>query len=104
MQWDLDENASTKGGLSSYFRTAVLLERNDNSPFTAHFGIETKVNMITDFARKVKELVGLNPKDEPVIFDPEKASTSPNNTKSRKDNLLELCTFTPPTGNVTQTG
>ena len=108
VQWDLDENASTKSGLPSYFRTAVLLERKDDSPFTAYFGIETKVDMFTDFTRKVKELAGLNPKDEPVIFNPAKASSSPtispNNMKSRKDNLLELCTFTPPTGNVAQTG
>lgn len=108
VQWDLDENASTKSGLPSYFRTAVLLERKDDSPFTAHFGIETKVDMFTDFTRKVKELAGLNPKDEPVIFNPAKASSSPtispNNMKSWKENLLDLCTFTTPTGNVAQIG
>lgn len=108
VQWDVDENASMKSGLPSHFRTAVLLERNDNSRFTARFSIETKADMLTELASKVREFMGRNPKDEPVIFDPKQASTSstisPNNMESRKNELLELCTFTPHTGNVAQAG
>ncbi|ODM18140.1 hypothetical protein SI65_06011 [Aspergillus cristatus] len=108
VQWDVDENALMKSGLPSYFRTAVLLERNDDSRFIAQFSIETKADMLTELASQVRELMGRNPKDEPVIFDPEQQSTSsaisPSNMESWKNKLLELCTFTPHTGKVAQTG
>lgn len=108
VQWDVDENASMKSSLPSHFHTAVLLEQNNNSPFTAQFGIETKADMLTELASKMREFMGKNPKDEPVNFDPKQASTSPtispNNMESQKNKLLELCTFAPHTGNVAQTG
>ena len=64
--------------------------------------------MLTELASKVREYMGQNPKEKPVVFNPKQASTSstisPNNMESRKSELLELCTFTPHTGNVAQTG
>lgn len=96
-QWDVHENASTKSGLPSHFRTAVFLECKEDSPFTAHFSIDMKVGMFDKFAKEVNEVAGWNPKDETVIFDPKQPlpPIPAKNMEPRNDELLELCTSNP---------
>ncbi|KAL2115414.1 hypothetical protein VTJ04DRAFT_9669 [Mycothermus thermophilus] len=71
-EWRLFENAATKSGLPTFFRTAVLLERRrgDKSRFIATFEIRAQIDDITDAMIGIKRFFGRVPKDDPIIFDP----------------------------------
>jgi hypothetical protein len=96
--WSLMENQSAHTGVPAFFRTAILLKREDDSEFESTFEINVKADMISRFAK----LFGKTPIDDPIIYDP---TIKPTN-KLRKydtDNLddislqeLSLVTFTNP--------
>lgn len=81
-EWHLFENKTTRGGLPTFFSTAVLLERRegDESRFTAHFTIRAEVDSMVDIWNGFKRVVGLLPRDDPIIFDP--------STKSKESGRL----------------
>ncbi len=86
--WTLLENKTTKTGVPTSMRTAVLLKRKDESPFQCVVKIDAKV----DFKSSVERLFGgkgREPKDDPVLFDPELEPTS----NLRKYEIEELGAF-----------
>jgi len=99
--WSLMENQSTKTGVPAFFRTAVLLRREDDGEFESTFEIDVKADMVSRLAK----LFGKTPIDDPIIYDP---TMKPTN-KLREydtDNLddinlqeLSLVAFTNPTEN-----
>jgi hypothetical protein len=96
--WTLMENQSTNTGVPAFFRTAVLLKREDDGEFESTFEIDAKADMKSRLAK----LFGKTPVDDPIIYDP---TMKPTN-KLRQydtDNLddinlqeLSLVTFTNP--------
>ncbi|KAH8911540.1 hypothetical protein BR93DRAFT_924223 [Coniochaeta sp. PMI_546] len=98
VSWTLMENKSTHTGVPAFFRTAVLLKREDDSEFESSFDIKVSADMVSRFA----SLFGKTPIDDPIIYDP----SMPPTNKLRKydtDNLgeidlqeLNLVTFTNP--------
>jgi hypothetical protein len=107
VEWNLFENVTQRSGVPTLVRTAVLLERHegDDTQFTATVSVKEKVDSATDVVRKVKEIAGRIPKDDPVIFDP---NTPPTTTKFGKHNLEsvklhDLCTFSSHVGTEIQT-
>ncbi|KAK4458239.1 hypothetical protein QBC42DRAFT_277227 [Cladorrhinum samala] len=86
-KWVLTENRSTKSGVPSFFRCAILLGRSHNGLFESQVMIEVD----SDWKSKVERLFGSTPRDDPVLFDPE----FPPTNKLRKqgydmDNLESL--------------
>ncbi|KAF2252348.1 hypothetical protein BU26DRAFT_502829 [Trematosphaeria pertusa] len=67
--WSMEENNEKKDGIPSFVRTAVLLRRKENEPFSFTVKIRTDV----DFVSEVKALFGLEKADtiDPVEIDPE---------------------------------
>jgi hypothetical protein len=68
--WTLLENKTTKTGVPAAMRTAVLLKRKDESLFQCVVSIDARV----DFKSTVERVFGgkgREPKDDPVLFDPE---------------------------------
>jgi hypothetical protein len=64
------ENKTTKTGVPAAMRTAVLLKRKDESLFQCVVSIDARV----DFKSTVERVFGgkgREPKDDPVLFDPE---------------------------------
>ncbi|OIW28298.1 hypothetical protein CONLIGDRAFT_371755 [Coniochaeta ligniaria NRRL 30616] len=85
VSWTLMENKSTKTGVPAFFRTAVLLKREDDSEFESSFDIKVSADMASRFA----SLFGKTPIDDPIIYDP----SMPPTNKLRKydtDNLGEI--------------
>ncbi|KAI1739562.1 hypothetical protein F4680DRAFT_138977 [Xylaria scruposa] len=72
VEWNLFENESIRSGVPQYFRTAVLLERRDGDMgrFTAKFSIKTKVDLVENMTNSLKNLIGLQISDDPIIFNP----------------------------------
>ncbi|KAE8440735.1 hypothetical protein EG329_006630 [Mollisiaceae sp. DMI_Dod_QoI] len=72
VEWHLFEDSTHQTGLPTYFRTALLLERRagDKENFTAAFHIKTEIGAVDDVLASVRELFGIIPRDEPVIFSP----------------------------------
>jgi hypothetical protein len=64
--WSLMEDNKQKTGIPKYFRTAILLRRENYDRFQATVDIETS----TDIKSSVAKLFGQIPKDDPIIFDP----------------------------------
>jgi hypothetical protein len=86
--WTLLENKSAKTGVPASMRTAVLLKRKDESPFQC----VVKIHASVDFKSTLERVFGgkgREPKDDPVLFDPELEPT--NNL--RKYDIEELGTF-----------
>ncbi|KAL7621993.1 hypothetical protein AAE478_007494 [Parahypoxylon ruwenzoriense] len=72
VQWNLFENKGQRSGIPRYFRTAVLLNRveSSNECFTADISIKVKVSTFEDTKERVKSFLGLNIKDDPLMFNP----------------------------------
>lgn len=68
--WTLLENKTTKTGAPTAIRTAVLLKRKDESPFQCVVKIDASVDFKSTLER-VFGGKGREPKDDPVLFDPE---------------------------------
>jgi hypothetical protein len=86
--WTLLENQTAKTGVPTSMRTAVLLKRKDESPFQCVVKIDASV----DFKSALERVFGgkgREPKDDPVLFDPELEPT--NNL--RKYDIEELGAF-----------
>jgi hypothetical protein len=86
--WTLLENKSAKTGVPASMRTAVLLKRKDESPFQCVVKIDASVDFKSTLER-VFGGKGREPKDDPVLFDPELEPTS----NLRKYDIEELGTF-----------
>lgn len=86
--WTLLENKSTKTGVPTSMHTAVLLKRKDENPFQCVVKIDASV----DFRSKLERVFGgkgREPKDDPVLFDPE---LEPTNNLQKYD-IEELGAF-----------
>jgi hypothetical protein len=97
-EWQLFENTAVKSGLPTFFRTAVLLERRpwDTAHFTCTFTIRPKIDDLTDAFIGVKRFIGLVPRDDPIIFNPQQeewGSLSKHKNKLDEVALLDLCKF-----------
>lgn len=68
--WTLLENNTTKTGVPSTMRTAILLKRQDEKPFRCTFELEAKVDLMSSIGMRVQKLFGGRPKDDPLLFDP----------------------------------
>ncbi|RKU46267.1 hypothetical protein DL546_006566 [Coniochaeta pulveracea] len=98
VSWTLLENKSTKTGVPAFFRTAVLLKRQDDAEFESEFIIKASVDLVSALSR----LFGRTEVDDPILYDP----TRPPTDKLRKydtDNLedvtlhdLSIVSFTSP--------
>jgi hypothetical protein len=86
--WTLLENKTAKTGVPTSMRTAVLLKRKDENPFQCVVKIDASVDFKSSLER-VFGGKGREPKDDPVLFDPELEPT--NNL--RKYDIQELGAF-----------
>jgi hypothetical protein len=86
--WTLLENQTTKTGVPTSMRTAILLKRKDESPFQCVVKIDASVDFKSTLER-VFGGKGREPRDDPVLFDPELDPT--NNL--RKYEIEELGAF-----------
>jgi len=86
--WTLLENKTTKTGIPTSMRTAILLKRKDESPFQCVVKIDASVDFKSTLER-VFGGKGREPRDDPVLFDPELDPT--NNL--RKYEIEELGAF-----------
>jgi len=86
--WTLLENETTKTGVPSSLRTAILLKRRDEKPFQC----VVKIDVVVDTKSRMERMFGAkgrDPKDDPVLFDPEIEPTN----KLREYDLEELGAF-----------
>ncbi|KAK3987706.1 hypothetical protein QBC44DRAFT_331097 [Cladorrhinum sp. PSN332] len=86
-KWHLSENGSTKSGVPSFLRCAILLERPDDGIFECKVSIDVD----SDWKSKIERLFGSTPRDDPVLFDP--AMDPTNNLRKTGydiDNLEDL--------------
>lgn len=74
VSWTLLENKTMKTGVPRRMRTAVLLKRKDENPFQCIAKIDAVVDLITTLGR-VFGGKGRDPRDDPVLFDPDLDST-----------------------------
>ncbi|EUC29010.1 hypothetical protein COCCADRAFT_29841 [Bipolaris zeicola 26-R-13] len=74
--WSLIENSTTKTGVPSTMRTAILLKRQDEKPFRCDFKIEAKVDAKSSMERSFQKMFGGRPKDDPLLFDPQLPPTN----------------------------
>jgi hypothetical protein len=80
--WTLLENATTQTGVPALMRVAVLLKRVNEEPFQCIVKIKIKA----DFKSSLAALVGSNPVDDPVLFNPLLNST--NNIRNYEEQQL----------------
>jgi hypothetical protein len=67
VSWTLLENKTDKTGVPASMQCAILLRREDDSKFQAHF----KMKIVADTRTTVQSIFKSNPKDDPVLFDPD---------------------------------
>lgn len=67
--WTLLENGTTKTGVPTLLKTAVLLKRTDKSPFQCVVKIDATLDLWSRLGR-VFGGIGRTPTDDPVLFDP----------------------------------
>ncbi|KAK3937216.1 hypothetical protein QBC46DRAFT_416666 [Diplogelasinospora grovesii] len=72
VEWSMEENTSQRSGVPAMLRTAVLLRRKacDDGHFQATVKAECTTSPAQDFVRKLRDLAGMLPRDEPLHFDP----------------------------------
>jgi hypothetical protein len=80
--WTLLENPETKTGVPAAMKAAVLLKRRDEENFECTVSVKAKA----DWRTSIEWLVGSNPPDDPVLFDPTLEPT----TSKYSDMELEL--------------
>ncbi|KAF4466268.1 hypothetical protein FALBO_6894 [Fusarium albosuccineum] len=84
--WTLLENSMTKDGVPEALRGAILLKRRDNkSRFQCDLRITVKTDRWTAFSNLFESI----PLDDPILFDPKKASTDKLRVYET-DNLAEI--------------
>jgi hypothetical protein len=77
--WTMKENKTTKQGIPTRLRTAILLKREilqSKAKFQATVDIEVDADIVSQTGFVIKRLLGKIPKDDPVIFDPAISTTS----------------------------
>lgn len=84
-RWSLMENKSQKSSIPSLLRTAILLRRSSNRRFLGTVEIDCKVDFASSVENAAQRIYGRIPKDDPVVFDPNKAQTTAE--KSQLENL-----------------
>ena len=72
--WTLLANKTTKTGIPALMRTAVLLKRENENPFQCMVNIDAKVDIKSRLERFFGGK-GRDPRDDPVLFQPEMGST-----------------------------
>ncbi|KAI1659490.1 hypothetical protein F4813DRAFT_353126 [Daldinia decipiens] len=72
VSWILHENRSTKTGIPSFLRTAILLKREDNNEFQC----TAEIHVEADWKTELENLFGSRSSDDPILFDPEKKPTN----------------------------
>ncbi|KUI69257.1 hypothetical protein VM1G_04811 [Cytospora mali] len=82
VEFVLHENATTKKGIPSFLRTAVLLKRKTGEQFEC----AVKIDMEADWRTQMTRLFAAKDEDDPVYFDPELPPT--NKLKDFKDKFL----------------
>jgi len=86
--WTLLENETANTGVPPSLRTAILLKRKDEKPFQC----VVKIDAVVDSKSRLERMFGgkgRDPKDDPVLFDPEIEPTN----KLRKYDVEELGAF-----------
>ncbi|KAL2120477.1 hypothetical protein VTJ04DRAFT_4504 [Mycothermus thermophilus] len=74
VRWDLLENHTSKTGVPSFLRTAVLLKRSKGDPnkrFQCTVKVREEVSGVMSRAKDLwYRLTGSIPEDDPIVFDP----------------------------------
>lgn len=75
-RWTLLENPSQTTGVPAYLRTAVLLKRRpkDDGRFVGVVSTEYNISKYQNAKKKLLMALGRLPRDEPILFDPKKAT------------------------------
>ncbi|KAF2135823.1 uncharacterized protein K452DRAFT_292931 [Aplosporella prunicola CBS 121167] len=81
--WTLMENSTTKDGVPSKMRAAILLRRRDEKPFQCFF----EIHATTDFKSSIEKLFGSRTRDDPIWFKPELEPT--NSLQEYDDTALD---------------
>jgi hypothetical protein len=82
--WNLQENKRRQTGVPDSVKSAILLRREDNEPFTAKVILEADVDFISGLEKKFIKL----PLDDPVLFNPKMTGKMPK--KGRSYNVQDL--------------
>jgi len=71
-KWTMLENSSDANtdGIPTVLRAAILLKRKCGGYFKATVKIKTKVDARNSVYNKLEDLLGMTPKDDPVLFNP----------------------------------
>ncbi|KAL7952647.1 hypothetical protein V8C34DRAFT_322711 [Trichoderma compactum] len=74
VRWDVFENKETGSGVPSYLHNAVLLRRkpDDNGQFLGTVKIDADISWSHDIKEKVWRVIGSIPRDDPIVFDPQR--------------------------------
>lgn len=72
VKWELEENHSTKKGIPTFLRTALLLQRSNDTEFKGSVDFKVKT---TDWKSEIRHFLGRRDVDEPVLYDPTKTPT-----------------------------
>lgn len=72
VRWNIFENAGQKSGIPRYFRTAVLLNRNEDKEgkFLAEVETKVKVSTLEDAKERIRCFLGRDTKDDLLVFNP----------------------------------
>ncbi|KAI0878158.1 hypothetical protein GGS24DRAFT_33068 [Hypoxylon argillaceum] len=66
VNWIIHENRTTKTGIPSFLRVAILISREDDNKFQGTFEIKVE----TDWKTEMSRFFGARSKDDPILFDP----------------------------------
>ncbi|KAK4195492.1 hypothetical protein QBC40DRAFT_289026 [Triangularia verruculosa] len=72
-RWRLTENPTSKSGVPSHLRCAILLAREDNTLFEAKVTIKLEADWKSELGRR---LAATSPPDDPVLFNPKAEPTN----------------------------
>ncbi|KAI3325914.1 hypothetical protein HD806DRAFT_427961 [Xylariaceae sp. AK1471] len=72
VNWIIHENKTTKTGIPSFLRVAILLSREDADKFQGTFEIKVEADWKTELSR----FFGAKSKDDPILFDPQREPTN----------------------------
>jgi len=81
--WTLHENATTRKGVPSFLRTAILLKRKRDEKFQCTVRIDVEADWMTELT----PFTGLKDIDDPVLFDPALPPTNKLGEKYDDENL-----------------
>ncbi|QMW36871.1 hypothetical protein G4B11_000107 [Aspergillus flavus] len=72
VSWTLEENQATKTGVPTYLRTAVCLERQQESKFEAN----VKLEYVIDGKSWKERFFGATDPNDPILYNPKRAPTN----------------------------